>query len=63
MIKKAVVLGTELANNQTLKRASNAFSIQPFIKSFQILVTKLQFQLSVCKMLLSNCKLKYKFAY
>ena len=52
-----------VSSYQTLVKASNAFSMQPFMKSYQTLVTKLQFQLSICKMLLSNVKLKCKFAY
>ena len=52
-----------VSSYQTLVRASNAFSMQPFMKSYQTLITKLQFQLSICKMLPSLGKLKCKFAY
>ena len=52
-----------VSSYQTLVKASNAFSMQPFMKSYQTLVTNCQFQLSICKMLLSYGKLKCKFAY
>ena len=52
-----------VSSYQTLVKASNAFSMQPFMKSYQTLVTNCQFQLSICKMLLSYGKLQCKFAY
>ena len=52
-----------VSSYQTLVRPSNAFSMQPFMKPYQTLVTKRRFQFSICKMLLSNGKLKCKFTY
>ena len=52
-----------VSSYQTLVKASNAFSMQPFMKSYQTLVTKRQFQVSICKMLPSIGKLKCKFGY
>ena len=47
---------------QPFRSWANTYA-QDCMKSYQTLVTKLQFQLSICKMLLGNGKLKCKFAY